>query len=678
MSFLYPGFLFALAVLAIPVIIHLFHFRRYKTIRFPDLRFLKNIQTERKNRNTLKHLLVLASRAAAFTCLVLAFSIPGCGDTQAISGKKQVTIFVDNSYSMSQRGEAGILFETAKEKAREIVKSYGNTAAFRIISHDIQRAESVYYPENDAIKKIDELELSSASVSIKKMWNTVNTGSTEGQSNLYIISDFQQSFIREIPNKDSILRSTAFAIKLDGNQIENLTMDSAWLSNPFALAGERNQLLFRLRNYSDENIDAVNVRLSLNKNISGLAQVKVEKQSTASGAIEFTMPSGNGAESILTLDDENFEFDNALFLALNPRPAMNVQLQSTNIYLDSALSKNRFFDISRGTFSQANISAASAVYIESGRDLAQAELQQLREFLNAGGQAILFPSNDAGTGVFSSAAQAFGFPLIRKRSEQTVRISADGLANPFFSQVFRSVPRNMEMPSVRNYFSTSGSIGNGEAILSLENGDPFLLKFRQGKGLLYLFTAPLHPNSGNFVQSVLFFPTVSNCAMGTGESGALFGYTSSASSIPLLRNYDNSDGALKLRFGNEELVPEVQYGSSGQEVFIGPAMNRPGFYYLTKKNNGPGELIALNPSRLESDPRAASAESLKTLQQNTGLQWMQASAIQNAAAAGSATQGMWRLFIWLAAAFFALEVLILVFWDRVTTLISPIKKTENK
>ncbi|MCC6723197.1 MAG: BatA domain-containing protein, partial [Saprospiraceae bacterium] len=34
MQFLYPGFLFALAALAIPIIIHLFYFRRFKKVYF--------------------------------------------------------------------------------------------------------------------------------------------------------------------------------------------------------------------------------------------------------------------------------------------------------------------------------------------------------------------------------------------------------------------------------------------------------------------------------------------------------------------------------------------------------------------------------------------------------------------------------------------------------------------
>ena len=43
MSFVYPAFLFAASLIAIPVIIHLFNFRRYKTVYFSNVQFLKEV-----------------------------------------------------------------------------------------------------------------------------------------------------------------------------------------------------------------------------------------------------------------------------------------------------------------------------------------------------------------------------------------------------------------------------------------------------------------------------------------------------------------------------------------------------------------------------------------------------------------------------------------------------------
>src|ERR1700744_1284379 len=102
MHFLYPAFLFALAALAIPVIIHLFNFRRYQQVYFSNVQFLKEIQEQQSSRKNLKERLILATRMLAIFFLVFAFARPYIpGQNTANAGKQQVvSIFVDNSYSM--------------------------------------------------------------------------------------------------------------------------------------------------------------------------------------------------------------------------------------------------------------------------------------------------------------------------------------------------------------------------------------------------------------------------------------------------------------------------------------------------------------------------------------------------------------------------------------------------
>ena len=57
MQFLYPTFLWALTALAIPVILHLFYFRRFKKVYFTNVRFLKEVKDETSMRSKLRNLL---------------------------------------------------------------------------------------------------------------------------------------------------------------------------------------------------------------------------------------------------------------------------------------------------------------------------------------------------------------------------------------------------------------------------------------------------------------------------------------------------------------------------------------------------------------------------------------------------------------------------------------------
>jgi hypothetical protein len=62
MHFLYPAFLFALISLAIPVIIHLFNFRKYHKVYFSNVQFLKEVKEQQASRRNLKERMILAAR----------------------------------------------------------------------------------------------------------------------------------------------------------------------------------------------------------------------------------------------------------------------------------------------------------------------------------------------------------------------------------------------------------------------------------------------------------------------------------------------------------------------------------------------------------------------------------------------------------------------------------------
>ena len=99
MNFVYPDFLFALFALAIPIIIHLFNFKKFKRVEFSNVAFLKEIKQESKSKSRLKEWLILFSRLLAITFLVLAFAQPyiPVSEKQTISGDKAVSIYIDNS-----------------------------------------------------------------------------------------------------------------------------------------------------------------------------------------------------------------------------------------------------------------------------------------------------------------------------------------------------------------------------------------------------------------------------------------------------------------------------------------------------------------------------------------------------------------------------------------------------
>src|SRR5690606_4758734 len=159
MQFLYPAFLWALTALAIPVILHLFYFRRYKKVYFSNLRFLREVKEETSARNRLRNLLILLARLLAMACIILAFAQPVIPlDDRLREGVRNVSLFIDNSFSMQSFGKDLSLFDRARQNARDVIQGYNVDDRFQILTHDLTMSESQWTGREEALLRLEEIE----------------------------------------------------------------------------------------------------------------------------------------------------------------------------------------------------------------------------------------------------------------------------------------------------------------------------------------------------------------------------------------------------------------------------------------------------------------------------------------------------------------------------------------
>src|SRR5690606_25337935 len=165
MMFLYPSFLWALLAVLVPVIIHLFNFRRYKKVYFSNVKFLREIQLESKSRSRLKEILILAARCLALAALVFAFARPYFKDpaqTRDLHSATAVSLYIDNSFSMENVSRQGPLLDVARLRAREIIRAFGERARFHIITNNFEGKEQRFHTRDNALDFIEEIGVSSA------------------------------------------------------------------------------------------------------------------------------------------------------------------------------------------------------------------------------------------------------------------------------------------------------------------------------------------------------------------------------------------------------------------------------------------------------------------------------------------------------------------------------------
>src|SRR5690554_6632426 len=121
MNFAYPNILYLLLLLIIPIIIHVFNFRRYKKLYFSSLQFIKKVEKETNATKNIRHYIILACRMLAFTALILAFAQPYIPTSeQSKSHESLIPIYLDNSFSMSAKGTNGDLLNQAKTTVQQI------------------------------------------------------------------------------------------------------------------------------------------------------------------------------------------------------------------------------------------------------------------------------------------------------------------------------------------------------------------------------------------------------------------------------------------------------------------------------------------------------------------------------------------------------------------------------
>ena len=170
MNFIYPEFLYALALLAIPIIIHLFNFRKYKTVKFSQVRFLKEVKQQTQSTSRLKHLLVLLSRCLAVIALVLAFAQPYFleGNEVIAQGKKGVSIYIDNSFSMQANGADGPLLSVAKNKAISIIESFEESDKFQLLTNDFEAKQQRWLNKPAFLEALQFLKFLADKMILKK------------------------------------------------------------------------------------------------------------------------------------------------------------------------------------------------------------------------------------------------------------------------------------------------------------------------------------------------------------------------------------------------------------------------------------------------------------------------------------------------------------------------------
>src|SRR5690554_2902156 len=284
MQFLNPLFLFGILAISIPIIIHLFNFRRYKKLEFSSIKYLKQVLLETKKQKKVRDLLLLLSRILSILFLVLLFSYPYIKkqDSNLLSkAKNSVVVFIDNSFSMQNNSSQGSALDQAKQRAKEIIDAYGNEDSFMLLTTELLGKHQSFVDKKRFVELVNEVEISSVSTlnssSLQKAFSLLNTKQTNRL--LYFISDFQSPGfdVENFPMDTTVL--TNF-VPIEVNNLDNLYIDSISFASPIFSLSNNVTINIKVKNTTKNEAEKVGLKLFLTDNKS-LLQVWIFLQTKA-------------------------------------------------------------------------------------------------------------------------------------------------------------------------------------------------------------------------------------------------------------------------------------------------------------------------------------------------------------------------------------------------------------
>ena len=692
MQFVFPAFLAALAVLAIPVIIHLFYFRRFKRVYFTNVRFLKEVKEETSNRQKLRNLLVLLMRCLAIAAMVLAFAQPFIPlSTGVKKGEKAISIYVDNSFSMGALSKNAPLLELARQRARDIVGAFGVEDRFQVLTNDFEGRDQRLVSKEDALDRIEEIRIGPASRNLSKVLirqqQCLNTGKQENKI-AFVVSDFQQNIADVAAFKDSLIEVNL--VPMRAVQEQNISIDSAWFENPVQILNQTANLLVKVSNRSDEVAEEVRLSLRHDGQTKPVGSMQVPSRGSRIDTVRFNILRTGWHEAKLSVTDYPVQFDDDYFLSFYVAERINVlSIDGTqpNKYLNNAF-------LGAGYFKLDNADARALDYSRFGnyqlivlnelQNISSGLANELEQFAQNGGNVLVFPGQAADLNSYNAFLQNFdagNLGAFEPSPRQTSQINTDEFV---FNDVFLNRSANLRLPATQGNYKIAAS--RGEYILTYRDGSAMLVKYPKGEGALYFCAAPLSEQVNDMVRNAeIFVPMLFKMAI-AGTKGRQVAYTIGKDEVLEARHQISASGETiyKLRWiadraksagtgdaspsapvqGTEEFIPEQRILGSKVLLTPGTQVRDAGWYRLLLQGDSTLAEYAFNFDRKESDLAYTTDEvlsdglpkNMKVLTESAEANFGQVVDEQERGIV------LWRWCVVFALLFLALEVLFLRLW----------------
>jgi hypothetical protein len=670
MNFLYPQFLYGFLAIAIPVAIHLFNLKRYKTVYFSNNQFLKSVQQKTQSTSRLKHLLTLLARILFIVFLVLAFAQPYFpGEGKSESADKTLSLYLDNSLSMSFSSPEGQAFQRGKQKAFSILEQAAPTDKIQLISNDFKGTDRVLLSPNEAIDEIQKLRLSPNIRDFDQVRERIDNSlpSNANKNHRFIISDFQNSFLQKA-NSDSLKAQTNF-LPVNSTYRSNVYIESLAFFSPVRKAGIQDSAQISIINTGDENISS-----SLEVRIDGKMQ-NILKADLSPGqndtTIYFTVQDAGAHYGIIQIENDAADFDNRFHFTFEVPKAFNIveiQPQERTKTIERIYATDEAFKYLGQSQTEPDFESwknASAL-IANGVDLKSAGFwSEFESFVSQGGTGIVFPGSDREA--INLLLEKIGAGTLGEADTTKKRVGTVNLEHPIFRGVFSKKPKNPVWPSITKQYRFERGAKPAIPVIKTEDDSPVLLEIEHENGKVYLWTSAIEETT--FKQGGLLLPILFEMAFQSQNAGSYYNTIGEKSNLTINRSQGMKDELVKMApIENREnkFIPQII--PQGDKLLVNARENvtESGVYEITNDTDSLLTYAAFNYGSIESELSFMNESDIdQFIEQNN---WNKAqiltgdnTSLGNFVSSIGQQSSLWKWCIVLALLFLGIEILLLRF-----------------
>ncbi|MFT4612595.1 MAG: hypothetical protein ACI8QQ_000391 [Psychroserpens sp.] len=639
MQFKHPELLYALLLLIIPIIVHLFQLRKFKSVPFTNVKFLKELTLQTRKSSQIKKWLILIIRMLLFAGVIIAFAQPYISNSDSFNTKSETVIYLDNSFSMQSPSNNGSLLNTA---IQDIIENIDENEQISIFTNDANfNKTSIKAIKNDLIKlkhSPNQLGYDAVVLKGKKLFSDDQSAI----KNLVLVSDFQQKNESLTVKKDSLINLKL--VQLRPSNQSNIAIDSVYISKTTV---ENLELTVRIKNQGDA-IETLPVSLFNDDKLIAKTAVDIANEATTS----FTIPTNSKFNGKLVIDDSNLQYDNMLYFNIDQREKINVLAinEADDTFLQKIYTSDEF-QYTASNFSALNyntLEQQNLIILNELKDIPNSLTTALKSFTDNGGKLLVIPSNDIRVNNYNQLFNAYGLSRFDGLNSVEKKITTINYSHPLLTNVFDKRVSNFQYPKVNAFYAnTTNPVSS---ILSFEDGSSFLAQ----SGNAYRLSAALEGKTSNFKNSPLIVPVLYNIGKQSLKIGDLY-YTIGEENRIDVATQLQQDDIITLVNGEHSVIPLQQTYDNKVELITNSYPDIAGIVSVQNKATFLKNL-SFNFDRRESNLNYFDIQNFS----NTSLDNSVASAISDIKSATNVNE-LWKWFVIFAVIFLIIEMLILKF-----------------